>query len=90
MSNFGGFDVKVDNGTGMPILIPGATVMVRDITDVVDETTGAGGTALSDLTADSNGHVVGGTLPIAVGRKVRFGWVRSVDLRMGSAVTTTT
>ncbi len=86
-SAFTGFDVKIDDN-GTEILLSEVTVYVRDVTDA-DPATGAGAIALDDLESDESGHVVAGTLPVAAGRMVRFGWFRNVDVRCGSAVQTT-
>jgi hypothetical protein len=88
-SEFTNFDVVIDKGDGTEALVPNVTVKVRDITDA-DPETGAGAVALPDLLADADGHVAAGTLAIDAGRVVRFGWLRDLDVRCGSAVQITT
>jgi hypothetical protein len=89
MSNFLGFDVKVDPKDGTEILIANAVVHVRDIT-AADSATGAGAIALDDIVADADGHVASATLPVAVGRVIRFTWVRDADMACGAVRRTTT
>lgn len=62
-SNYTAFDVKIDNGDGTTTPVPDATVNVFNATDV-DE--------LDPLTADSDGHVAGGSLAVDVGTIVYF------------------
>jgi hypothetical protein len=64
VSNYAGFDVLIDNNTGLVTPVAGATVKVYDVTAAA---------ALADLTSDVNGHVAAGTYPaVAVGHVLRF------------------
>jgi hypothetical protein len=62
-SNYAAFDVKVDNDDGTETKVPDATVKIYDATNVVD---------LGEITADSDGHIDGGTLPVDAGTVIRF------------------
>lgn len=64
-SNYVAFDVykRPTPLSNQWVLVPGATVKVRDITNSAN---------LSDLMADGAGHVAGGTLAVAVGTLIRF------------------
>ena len=65
MSAYAAFDVLIEDEDG---LTTPAGLAVVHVYDVVGEV------ALADLTADVNGHVPAGTLPVAAGGAVRF-WV---------------
>ena len=63
-SNYSGFEVGYDKEDGAaPVKFASQAIKVRDFTNNAD---------LSDLTADSGGTVAAGTLPVAVGTKIRF------------------
>jgi len=63
MSFYAGFDLVIDNDDGTVTPLASATVKVYDATNSV---------ALADLASDPDGHVVAGSLAVAVGTLVRF------------------
>lgn len=64
MSAYAGFDVLIDDGSGVVTPVAGATVKVYDVTAAA---------ALADLTTDGSGHVAAGTYPaVPAGRVLRF------------------
>lgn len=77
MSAYTGFEVKTVVG-GVEYPVASEVVLVFDIEDS-DPTDGSGAIALSDLLTDGAGHVAGGTLAIAAGRRVRFVVTRAAD-----------
>ncbi len=68
MSNYDAIDCAIDNGDGTLTKLAGVTVNVYDVTHSA---------ALLDLTADSSGHIPAGTLSVAVGTTIRFGFKRT-------------
>ena len=80
MSTYPVIDVRIDNGDGTPVPVPGAVIKVYDVTN--DE-------ALDDLVADGDGHVPAGTLAVAAGTLIRFS-VQRADGLCGYAETITT
>jgi hypothetical protein len=66
MSDYAAFDVLIDNNDGTAVV-----VKVYNVT---------GSAALSDIAADSSGHVAGGTLAVAAGTKIRFSVQRADGL----------
>jgi hypothetical protein len=68
MSNYPGFEVKIDNDDGSTTLLPLQTVKVYDVTH---------DTALSDIATDANGLVAPGTLSVDAGTKIRFSFSRA-------------
>jgi hypothetical protein len=88
-SNYAGFELKVDTGDGLPHYLPSETVQVWDI-EGADPETGVGAIALPDITSDSDGHVAGGTVSVAAGRRLRFRWTRDADGKCVSDTLVTT
>jgi hypothetical protein len=73
VSSYSGFDVLIDNDDGTTTPVANRVVHVYDV---------AAGLALTDVLSDAMGHVVAGTLGVAVGTIVRF-WVDLGDGRVG-------
>jgi hypothetical protein len=80
MSNYPGFEVKIDNDDGTTTLLPLQTVKVYDVTH---------STALSDIASDANGLVATGSLAVAVGTRIRFSFSRADGICGFSEVITT-
>lgn len=62
-SNYGGFEVLVDNDDGTTTPVLSQPVHVYDVTN--EE-------ALDDIVSDANGHVDAGTLDVDPGTAIRF------------------
>lgn len=67
MSNYPGFEVKIDNDDGSQTMLPLQTLKVYDVTN--DE-------ALDDVNSDANGLVAAGTLDVDAGTRIRFSFSR--------------
>ena len=80
MSNYPGFEVKIDNDDGTHTLLPLQTIHVYDVTNDV---------ALSDIASDGNGLVGPGTLAVAVGTRIRFSFNRADGICGYSEISTT-
>lgn len=80
MSNYPGFEVKVDDDNGSVTLLPLQTIKVYDVTN---------GVALSDIASDANGLVAAGSLAVAVGTRIRFSFNRADGICGFSEVITT-
>jgi len=68
MSEYPGFDVKIDNDDGTHTLLPLQTIHVYDVTN--DE-------ALDDVASDANGLVASGALDVDAGTRIRFSFSRA-------------
>lgn len=80
MSNYPGFEVKIDDDNGSTTLLPLQTVKVYDVTN---------STALADIASDANGLVAPGSLAVAVGTRIRFSFSRADGICGFSEVLTT-
>ncbi len=69
MSNYSLFEVKIDWDNGNPILVPEATIQVRNITDPENIIR-----LMPDLEASSTGVVAAGSLAVDAGSIIRFSW----------------
>jgi hypothetical protein len=72
MSTYAAFELTIDNDDGTFTPVPGATVMVYDVTHAV---------TLADTASDADGTVPGATVAVAAGTRLRF----SVQLANGLA-----
>jgi hypothetical protein len=80
MSNYAAFDVLIESEDGTTTPAAGATVHTYDATNAI---------ALSDLTADAQGHIGAGSLAVAPGTSIRF-WVAQANGLVGFAEIITT
>jgi hypothetical protein len=68
MTDYTGFEVKIDNDDGTTTMLPLQTVSVYDVTN--DE-------ALDDLTTNADGFIEAGTLDVDAGTLIRFSFNRA-------------
>lgn len=80
MSDYPGFEVKIDNDNGTVTLLPLQTVKVYDVTH---------STPLSDIASDANGIVAPGSLAVDAGTQIRFSFSRADGICGYSEVFTT-
>jgi hypothetical protein len=80
MSNYPGFEVKIDNDDGTTTLLPLQTIKVYDVTNSA---------ALSDIASDANGLVAPGSLTVDAGTRIRFSFSRTDGICGFSEVVTT-
>jgi len=80
VSDYTGFEVKVDNDDGTVTMLPLETVKVYDVTNEEE---------LDDLTSDAEGLIAPGSLDVDAGTLIRFS-VQRVDGISGYADQLTT
>lgn len=80
MSNYPGFEVKIDNDDGTHTLLPLQTISVYDVTNE---------TPLDDVASDANGLVEPGSLDVDAGTRIRFSFSRADGICGYSEVFTT-
>ena len=80
MSDYPGFEVKIDNDDGTHTMLPLQTIHVYDVTHAA---------ALADIASDANGLVAPGALAVDAGTRIRFSFNRADGICGYSEIFTT-